>query len=328
MECDMVDFLFEKGPTTNTSIKTIVEQFIQVTLGITVEEPTSTSPHTQDGDADADIFDPSANVAQQSFANQGVRVGCLMCKKGNSESQFEVAYINDDGSVSMIPIDIHGKRREDSVIVQLSGICAYSIIRVQMKLSIASPNRLPSMGDKLPEAYLKGACAMALHSAYWRANVGGATIQLTPCVRVRTNEAMAVDECKLVPWGVVGKACDADKEGVLVVHALNPKGERMASFEIVRPNDLGKKDGVEVPFWRMQHKTNDTANMTMSHIDVPIVGPTVGSLSGALTCQVPCAVLKMDVGAGTELTLAVYKKRKDTIITTVTQCKKAKGSKA
>ena len=44
MECDMVDCVFEKGPTTNTSIKTIVEQFIQVTLGITVEKPTSTSP--------------------------------------------------------------------------------------------------------------------------------------------------------------------------------------------------------------------------------------------------------------------------------------------
>lgn len=329
MECDMVDFVFEKGKTNNATLKTIVEHFIQATLGLTVVKPTSTSPQcTRDGDADANIFDPSANVAQQSFANQGVRVGCLMCKKGNNESQFEVAYINDDGSVSMIPIDTHGKRKEESVIVQLSGICAYSIIGVQMKLSIASPDRLPSMGDKLPEAYLKGACAMALHSAYWRANVGGATIQLTPCVRVRTNEAMAVDEFKLVPWGVVGKACDADKDGVPVVHALNPKGERMASFEIVRPNDLGKKDGVEVPFWRMQHKTNDTANMTMSHIDVPIAGPTVGSLSGALTCQVPCAVLKMDVGAGTELTLAVYKKRKDTIITTVTQCKKAKGSKA
>ncbi len=88
-----------------------------------------------------------------------------MCKKGNNESQFEVAYINDDGSVSMIPIDIHGKRKEESVSVQLSGICAYSIISVQMKLSTASPDRLPSMGDKLPEAYLKGACAMALHSA-------------------------------------------------------------------------------------------------------------------------------------------------------------------
>ena len=127
---------------------------------------------------------------------------------------------------------------------------------------------------------------------------------------------MVVDECKLAPWGGVGKACDADKDGVPVMHALNPTGERIASFEIVRPSDLGKKDGVEVAFWRMQHKTNDAANMTMSHIDVPIVG------------QVPCAVLKMDVGAGTELTLAVYKKRKDTIITTVTQCKKAKGSKA
>ena len=165
------------------------------------------------------------------------------------------------------------------------------------------------------------------------ANVGGATIQLTPCVRVRTSEAMAVDECRLVPWGGVGKACDADKDGVPVMHALNSKGERMASFEIVRPNDLGKKGGVEVPLWRMQHKTSDTANMTMSHIDVPIVGPTAGSLSGAqstlsLTCQAPCAVLKMDVGAGTELTLAVNKKRKDTTITTVRQCKRGKGSKA
>ncbi len=102
----------------------------------------------------------------------------------------------------------------------------------------------------------------------------------------------------------------------------------MASGEAGRTHDWGKEDGVEVPFWRMQHKANDTANMTMSHIDVPIAGPTVGSLSGALTCQAPCAVLKMDVGAGTELTLAVYKKRKDTILTTVTQCKKAKGSKA
>jgi hypothetical protein len=255
-----------------------------------------------------------------------------MCKKGNNESQFEVAYINDDGSVSMIPIDTHGNRKEEAVIVQLSGIGAYTILGVQLKLSTASPDRLPSMGDTPPEAYLKGACAMALHSAYWGTNVGGATIQLTPCMRVRTNEVMAVDECKLVPWGGVGKACDADKDGVPVMHALNHKGERMASFEIVRPSDLGKKDGVEVPFWRMQHKTNDAANMTMSHIDVPIVGPTVGSLSGAqstisLTCQIPCAVLKMDVGAGTELTLAVDKKRKDTIIPTVTR-KKGKGSKA
>ena len=243
-----------------------------------------------------------------------------------------MAYINDDGSIGMIPIDAHGNLKEEAVIVQSAGIGAYTCMSDKLKLSTSSPDRLPSLSGNLPETYLKGACAMALHIAYLGTTVRGLTIQLTPSVRVRTNEVMAGDECKLVPWGCVGKACDADKDGGPVMHALNLKGERMASFEIVRPSDLGKNNGVEVPFWRMQRNFSDTANMAMSHIDIPILGPTLGSLSGAkstllLTCQVPCAVLKMDVGAGTELTLAANKKRKDAPITTVTQCKFVKLEK-
>lgn len=62
------------------------------------------------------------------------------------------------------------------------------------------------------------------------------------------------------------------------MQVLDASGTPIASFEITRPSDLGKPDGVEVPFWRLQHKPDDKdVTMTMSHIDVPIPCPKMST---------------------------------------------------
>lgn len=168
MECDMVDLIFGKTEPNDTSLNSIVDKFLDTVME-TEEEPktTAASSKTPDDNSTPAVVDALNNVAEQSLANQGVRKGTLLSKKGDAELWFEVAYINDDGSVGLYPIDVRGNRKEEISIASLETISKYVRIDAENKLTIASNDRFPSLGDTPPEAYLRGACAMAMHAAFW-----------------------------------------------------------------------------------------------------------------------------------------------------------------
>ena len=110
MECDMVDYVLNKmskADKDKTSLADISKSFLEKTMpsdgapSMVAQKPT---------DQPSAIFDPSSNVAQQTFANYGWKIGSIVApsktdpKKPKADVQFEIGFVNDDGSIGLHPI--------------------------------------------------------------------------------------------------------------------------------------------------------------------------------------------------------------------------------
>ena len=109
MECDMVDFLFNKltkEEKAATSIQMIVEKFIKVVSGETTQDEAAVAK--DEPNEGQPIFDPSVSVGRQTVVNLGWVVGAIVRtkkdadpKKPKADEQLEIGYINDDGSAGL-----------------------------------------------------------------------------------------------------------------------------------------------------------------------------------------------------------------------------------
>ena len=82
MECDMVDYVFEKmskADLNDTSIDEIAENFLKEVCG--VEKPISaTGEEPEANNNDEDVFNPSENIVEQTMLNHGFRLGLILRK--------------------------------------------------------------------------------------------------------------------------------------------------------------------------------------------------------------------------------------------------------
>ena len=114
MECDMVDYVLNKmskADKDKTSLANIIKAFLEK---IVPHAGASSTVAEKPTDQPSAIFDPCSNVAQQTFANYGYKVGNIVApgktdpKKPKADVQYEIGFVNDDGSVGLHPIFADG----------------------------------------------------------------------------------------------------------------------------------------------------------------------------------------------------------------------------
>ena len=124
MECDMVEYIMDKMPKAvkdMTSLAIISKTYLDNILPNMSAPSTVVVLPTEPSNV---IFDPTANVAQQSFANYGWKLGSIVAPKEadpakpKADVQFEIAVVNDDGTVGLHPISADGT--VDKVYMRLS----------------------------------------------------------------------------------------------------------------------------------------------------------------------------------------------------------------
>ena len=118
-----------KADHDSTSLASIVESFIQAATGnasgpsVRAPGPSVRAPATVE-DEDDFMFNPDKDVALQTMRNLGWIVGMVVsprkppdAKAPHADTQYELAHINDDGSVGLTLLDKNGVKMEELIAV-------------------------------------------------------------------------------------------------------------------------------------------------------------------------------------------------------------------
>lgn len=331
MECDMLDYLFEKldkKTQAQTSLSLIVDRFI----GAFWEGAVPSLERAPDTPADGKtLFDASNNVEAQTMANLGFNVGGLLKQKVGNK-QYEIGYMNEDGSVGLYKIMYDGsvaQGKDALVIATMADMEKYVTISDKQKYAVLAeyPTSRPS---SLDSSFFQSIATVAVQTAYYE-NMPKATdlyIQTAPTKGVFVKaDSLNVGSLTLVPWtSAVTKTADEKFKGPTVTVKVSET--EVYKFEITRSG----KPAEFIEFWKMHAPTSDEklTTMEMSTIVVHVPVPKVAQFTrkGAMVqCEVSCAVLHRDVVHGESLVLfeeKVVKKREFTAV----DAKVSKKSKA
>ena len=322
MECDMVEFIFEKTSKEErdaTTLKSIVDAFVERIGGKTETKGTSnttTSKATASADATGDgggyLFDTTSDVAQQSLRNIGFNVGTIVANKTPSEPtkpkadvQFEIAYINDDGSVGLRSVTKRGVTAESVVVVGVADLTqAYKVVDEKHRLSIV--DEYPNNGTGLDVGLYESLSVIGINVAFKRRNKvpsNAVYLQGTPSQKLIVSaEKIEVGGLAFVAWAPGVKAvkettAHADNDVHAKLKFENDSG--IYQFELHKPCPK-----TIVEFWKVKRVSNkEHANMEMTVVQENIT--VTGLRIGKVPAEVPCAVLFKDVHKGDELVLYV-----------------------
>ena len=258
------------------------------------------------------IFDPSSDVAQQTMANRGWRVGTLVAPKKNdqtkpkADSQFEIGHINDDGTVGMHPVCADGTIDKATVVMtdQVKLQSTYKSVDGSNRLSKwdSLSTKPPSVGQ---DFWLSVAMQAMVAASYQHRNcpAGSIYIQKKPSVKVIVASVPARNFV-ITPYPAVVKKGRDTNHIHLTIGADPP-----VDFNIEKPD---MEDLQLFEFWRMRRCSDkDSANMEISMIEVAHALPKlVNGIPKSVTVQVPTAVPFTSVAPGDELVLYVPARQK------------------
>ena len=203
------------------------------------DPPDSTATPASTATSSGEFFDASGCIMLQSMNNQGFKAGVLLTKKNRIvECQWEITYINEDGSVGMAEVLKDGARAAAITVVQPEKMSDYSIVDTRMRFSLSKMVR-PTLkfdsdvevGYGFQEPFLKSVATTALMMVFTGSNRDkNLEVQLTPSVRVRTTADLS-DEA-LVPFGAIGKSTSEDADGVVI--SLSQRDVRIASLQVTK----------------------------------------------------------------------------------------------
>lgn len=322
MECDMVDYILEKmekKKRDETSLNSIVENFIQKVGGgapadapQTVEaEPASTDDY---------MFDPSSNVAQQTLTNLGWKVGCIIAlkkemdpKQPRANEQFEIAYINDDGSVGANKLDKDGNRSQKVTVIEQADLAKlWKVVDASSRLS-CDP-KYPMKVDTFDGLY-ESIATIGINAAFFnnkKGNENGLYVQATPTSRLIVQQEGGYKSGQLVfvAWGAGVKPKKETSEEALLAF-IQIKNKATVYFEIDKPDQ--KK--VSIDFWKVRKVSDEeNSNMKIAMVEQNVTVPTIKEVGVAasipIVVSVPSAVLTKDVQVGDELVLHVPRAEK------------------
>ena len=301
LECDLVCYIFEKYGKKEKkpdSMVAIVEEFVN-SLG----EHTPANQATTDGQAEtgATMIDET-NMFDTVLSSKGItKGGILVPVGGNPMTQYEIAYINDDGSVGLYNVLRDGSVERGKVIkvVDKASLTSYKPVDKKYKLKQLD---FPSKAVTAPTEgimYYQSIANIAVNRAY--KPCAHIYIQAQPAIGVYVKRDIAKDQLTLVAWSPWVALVKPNKNKELV-------GEQMDTtvhvggghtFETKRPAGLG--DTIEVEFWRLKKVADKKkANMIMDKIEVKMPATITES-----KVTVPVAKLFKDVEANCELCLYV-----------------------
>ena len=318
MECDMVDFVLEKLPKEQregVNLSLIVEGFIHKVTAPSVAEDKSTSAEPASSTAGNYVFDPTHDVAQQTLANLGWKVGNLVSPKKLKEPscagvQYEVGYVNDDGSIGLHPILADGTTdKKEITVIKSESIREYRQVDKSSRLSIDDnyPHKF-----EIGESFWASAAIIGINAAYCTAAKVPKDVlymQKFPNSKMIAKEPIVIGDVVFVAWTHNVKLVKMDDESSVNVAIIDGKYK----FQMTKPEP---NHHPLVEFWRVNRVDSEkNANMKIEMITrtIPLPKITRYDVTSPMSVSVASAVLTKDIAKGDELLLYAPFKKKEVV---------------
>lgn len=242
--------------------------------------------------------DGTNDAGRMTVINSGFKVGCVVEPKKletDVDEQYELQYINDDGSVGVYAIQADGKNDVTALKVFKFDdlVQKYKVVKNRIELVDGYPDtNHVTHSDKMEEVKHKGALAYALNTLY--DGKGYKTVefrcQKKPKERLFCLTEALAGKVRLVP--VTAKAAEPT-ETVPMKSVVVKIGA--SKYQL---NSMGLECVSEFFFMRVVHEKKN-ANMLLEQfsIDAPV------SSSEKVHVTVPCAVNSGAIAKGEELVL-------------------------
>ena len=326
MECDMVEFALKKMAKIDRAwndLNQIVDKFVQTVSGHT---PTVTSEPSSSHKSEQSMFDPSASVGRQTIVNLGWSVGNIIRdrvmdpKKPTADRQFEISYINDDGSVGIYHIGPDGSIMPDmfDIVPQVELASKYKIATQQCRLS--KIDGLPS-SIKLGDGIWNAAAVIGINEAYCSQSQCpklGIYLQQKPVQKVIAHkDRICVGNAVFVPWSTSVKLVQEPNDNPLHVVVLDSDHNELATFSIDLPSFKIPEYDV-IAFWKLRRTGElEHSNMKIVSVEVKVPLPKLDeSIDKFVFAKVPIVVMAKDVDGQGELVLHIPLAKKKSIKTT------------
>ena len=330
MECQMVDFIMGKLPkqiAENLSLASISNEFIlNVADAQGVESPSRVDEVEAKGAGACAIFDPTSNVVQQTLANHGWKVGSIVAPKKSADAtapkadcQYEIGYVNDDGSIGLYTIGSSGKTDHESVVMTTQVKLQSDFRYVDASMRLSNLESYPQT-VAVTEGFYMAAAALGVASAHSEKRQcpnDALYIQDKPSTKVIVNR-----ESTIAAGGIVFPAFSPSlkvfrDKGPSAPYAFNAivKSKAGDTAEVLGTFTLDKPDVKEYPaleFWKLRKvSVEEHANMTIGSVNIPVTLPKIdSSVLKLVYVEVPTAVTCASVRLGDELVLYVPPKEK------------------
>ena len=322
MECDMVEYILNKMPKEKSetlSLTLLSRAFITKVSGAENIE----SPSRADADMDElhqqAIFDPCSNVVTQTLNNMGWHIGSIVTPKmqepnePKADQQFELGYVNDDGSIGLYTISNDGATDAENVVMTTQVLLAKEYKRVDMGSRLAKLQGSPQDIEVSDVGCYASAALLGLASAHFckrKCPDECVYIQEKPHVKVIVNEPQRKGSIVFPPCSSGVKPCkEADRGNQPFLVTIQSKKAELGVFIIDKPSS----DTFQaVEFWRLRKVyVRDQANMELTTIDVTVPLPEMSPKGlKSVIATIPVATLFKNVNVGDELVL--YLPPKDT----------------
>ena len=318
-ECDLVEHVFDTFPNDHKlkkmGIDEIVKRFLHTIDGKTEPDATKLVDTT---DSVNEVFNSTGSGAvQKALERVGVTKGALLQLKQRQpnlfrlDTQFEVAYINDDGSIGLRIVKSDGKLESKLLIVKMDDVVHYVPMKKELRLKELPLSLRPDVCNQ--DHLFRAVAEAALSKAYKHYKISESLvyIQGSPRIRVLARCTLAAKQVTFVPWTCgLGKPVANKNDNTLLVQVMTPTP---VYFELKAPGGLGKT--VEVEYWRVQTERNEASMGFLSRVNVPVdvAWPFATGMGPKVVVNVPVLVVNQRVEADWELKVfeaKVEKKRK------------------
>ena len=321
MEC--ARFIFDVD-SQYESLEAISSAFVRKM----VDDSSSSQKVAAQGELDTDdcviefATDGSSNAGAIHVRQAGFKVKTICeLKKSHAtkpsdcrESQFEIAYINDDGSVGMRTILPDGSADETVAAVSMGTLFLnYKIVKQRIELYPGYPSNCVSRSEEMADARTRGAIAIALALLDEEKDKIKFRCQSKPCSRLFALEAVASRGLRLVPLTPsIDKAKKEETKKTQEGGEAKGKSEDVIKAIAEDKSFILKKCVSKTcvgEFWVMRSThIKEDSNMVLENTSVIAKDP-FSKWPASIT--VPCAVNHVPVRAGDEVVLFKPKDPKD-----------------
>ena len=272
-ECDLIEHLFgtsDDKDQQKTSMVELVEKFARKVGGVPdVDDRGAGSSSKKPVTIESNVFNSTASDAvQQMLQSKGIKKGAILQLRSDRENpfildrQFEISYINEDGSIGIRRINSDGSITRDAVAVHIAMDNIF-----EKHMVVKQENRMKELVPMQPafdkmDTIPRIVADIALYKLYQQHKVpeGLVIIQGAPKVRLLARSHIAAKKLVLVPWsqGVQTKRIESKADARVCVEVMT---KPPTYFAVSTPNGLGKT--IEVEFWRMNEDRKGVKNTNM-----------------------------------------------------------------
>ena len=287
----------------------VVERFSVITMVGEQTQRDDASDSAQSANVvEFDESGKSVAAGRATLLNKGFKVGDAVQHKDERQIQFEIAYVNEDGSVGLANLFRNGKCDTASVtVVDLDSFCAgYRHASSRFKLMEGYPDNAPSQAKVWKDMVSRAVTTIALHAIATESGPLSCDVQSKPVNRLFSIDTHQKDDLLIAPVTTkMDVLTDGEKPiGQMISASVVWEGNRETTHVVlkrcVEPKLVGE-------FWVMQQmESPKAANMYLAVVSKKVDVPGLPSC----LVKVQCAKNSKLVKANSELILRMAAEEK------------------